>query len=86
MSVSGIDVRQDTACRKRPLPTLRAMVCHVMREEGYSLSEIACEVKKDHATVVHNLKMIDNIETYSPKIWEVEVYRKFKDIVQLKKI
>lgn len=61
-----------TKCRKREIVELKALASYLLREQGLSLHQIAKELKLDHSTIIHHLKIYDSIKYYNPKIQELE--------------
>jgi chromosomal replication initiation ATPase DnaA len=64
--------RHDLRSRKRfaNITMTRQVICWVMKTCGlyYTLSEIGAEMKRDHATVIHSVKVIENyLETDKQK-------------------
>jgi hypothetical protein len=56
----------ETSSRKREIVELRAIYCFFAKKMGYSLKTIALSVNKsDHTTIIHNLKLFDNLINYS---------------------
>lgn len=69
----------DTFNRQRPIVELRCMYCYMARSMGYSLSEIARSINRDHTTVIHNISTFKNLmETID--YFPVEYTKIFKDI------
>lgn len=45
--------------RKRHLVKARARICHHLREQGYSLTDVARRMKRDHTTILYLLNTYD---------------------------
>ena len=65
-----------TRSRQKYFTERRQIVCHVLREERLTLSEIGKIIKRDHATVLWNLRQYDNNIKYPD-------YQALKDCVYL---
>ena len=63
--------------REHPLVVGRMMVAYQMRKEGYSVVAIGRRLHKHHATIVHLLKMMEDIFSFPGcfKLEEVYWYR-----------
>jgi phenylacetate-coenzyme A ligase PaaK-like adenylate-forming protein len=61
-----IGERIDTRNRTRYLTYARAVYCKTGRDMGLSLSSIGKEIKRDHATVLHNLNNIFDFAMQDP--------------------
>jgi hypothetical protein len=69
---SRVGVRIDTPNRQRELVYARAVYCLLASKYSInSLQDIGSVIQRDHATVLHALKMKDQIEMYSPYHWEL---------------
>jgi len=56
----------ESSTRKREIVELRAIYCHFAKKMGYSLKTIALSINKsDHSTIIHNLKLFENLLEYS---------------------
>ena len=55
---SEVGERIDTKNRRRDLTYARSVYCKVGRDMGYSLSAIGNVINRDHATVLHNLRVV----------------------------
>lgn len=55
----AVEDRIDTPCRKRHLTYARAVFCKIARESmGMTLSDVGKAINRDHATVMHNIKVV----------------------------
>jgi len=55
----AVEQRIDTPCRKRHLTYARAVFCKIARESmGMTLSDVGKAINRDHATVMHNIKVV----------------------------
>lgn len=55
----AVEQRIDTPCRKRHLTYARAVFCKIARESmGMTLSDVGKALNRDHATVMHSIKVV----------------------------
>lgn len=55
----AVEQKIDTPCRKRHLTYARAVFCKIARESmGMTLSDVGNAINRDHATVMHNIKVV----------------------------
>lgn len=47
--------------RKRPIVTYRHVFCKIARLMGYSMTNIGKYIGRDHATIIHSVKTVDNL-------------------------
>jgi len=69
-----IGERIDTKNRRRDLTYARAVFCRTGRDMGLSLSAIGQVINRDHATVLHNLRVVYPFaerEIYYKRLYEV---------------
>ena len=68
---SGIDVTIKS--RKREQVEMKALASYLFRQKGLSLNEIRKELNlKNHATIIHHLKIYPMIKQYNPRVEELE--------------
>jgi DNA-binding transcriptional MerR regulator len=68
---SGIDVTIKS--RKREQVEMKALASYLFRQKGLSLNEIRKELNlKNHATIIHHLKIYPMIKHYNPRVEELE--------------
>ena len=68
---SGIDVTIKS--RKREQVEMKALASYLFRQKGLSLNEIRKELNlKNHATIIHHLKIYPMIKQYNPRVEEIE--------------
>ena len=68
---SGIDVTIKS--RKREHVEMKALASYLFRQKGLSLNEIRKELNlKNHATIIHHLKIYPMIKQYNPRVEELE--------------
>lgn len=67
LNVNVVDIRGSS--RKREVVEVRHIYCHICKRiTKYSLDVIGREINRDHATVIHGNKTIQNLSTYDPQI------------------
>jgi hypothetical protein len=55
----AVEQKIDTPCRKRHLTYARAVFCKIARESmGMTLSDVGKILNRDHATVMHSIKVV----------------------------
>jgi chromosomal replication initiation ATPase DnaA len=54
-----VSIMDDT--RKRPIVIYRQVFCKIARLMGYSMTNIGKYISRDHATVIHSIKTVDNL-------------------------
>lgn len=55
----AVEQKIDTPCRKRHLTYARAVFCKIARESmGMTLSDVGKALNRDHATVMHSIKVV----------------------------
>ena len=67
---TGIDVTLKS--RKREQVEMKVLASFLLRQKGYSLTQIGKELNLNHATIIHHLKIYPSIKHYNPKIQEIE--------------
>lgn len=68
---SGIDVTIKS--RKREQVEMKALASYLFRQKGLSLHQIAKELNlKNHATIIHHLKIYPMIKHYNQRVEEIE--------------
>jgi hypothetical protein len=67
---TGIDVTLKS--RKREQVEMKTLASFLLRQKGYSLTQIGKELNLNHATIIHHLKIYPSIKHYNPKIQEIE--------------
>jgi hypothetical protein len=72
---TGLDLKKPT--RKRQYVLVRSLYYKLAREYTvHSLAKIGEMFNKDHATVLHGLKVFDTVKMYEPKLYDL--YNNFK--------
>lgn len=59
-----VDIDKNT--RKREIVDARRVYSKILRDFGFSYQHIGDSINKDHATIIHYIKSIDNLLTYDP--------------------
>lgn len=67
---TGIDITIKS--RRREVVELKALASYLLREQGLTFHQIGKELKLNHATIIHHLKIYDSVKFYNPKIQELE--------------
>ena len=74
----GVDVRSRN--RSRDVSDLRAMFCHKMREEGFTLNAIGDYLGLKHPTVHHNVaKISDALQVPQAYAELIDKYKRFNE-------
>lgn len=60
--VTGVNLTQKT--RKFRIVEARMLYYKILKQKGYTLTEIANTLNKNHATVLHSLRVFDDIFEY----------------------
>lgn len=60
--VTGVDLKEKT--RKFRIVEARMLYYKILKQKGYTLTEIANTLNKNHATVLHSLRVFDDIFEY----------------------
>lgn len=61
-----------SGCKQYNLVLGRRFIAYQMHNEGYSWTEISRLLKKDHSSVIHMYKMMDDIFDY-PEVFYLEI-------------
>ena len=80
---SALDVKKcdiKSRLRTREIADKRSIFCFVAREKGHTLKSIGDLIKRDHSTIVHNIKKINTYKDFDKDIQDylkkVEYIRK----------
>ena len=80
---SALDVKKCAVkgrLRTREIADKRSIFCFVAREKGYTLQSIGDTIKRDHASVLHNVKKVNTYKYFDKDIQDylkkVEYIRK----------
>lgn len=76
LQLTGLDAF--SKWRDYPLCYLRAMIAYKMRSEGYSTTQVGRGLAKDHSTITHYERMIEDV-LHTPEAFADinEIYNKF---------
>lgn len=66
--VFSIDLESES--RKREVVDARKVYTKILRDNGYRYEAIANSIKKDHSTIVHYIKNINNILSYDKHLMD----------------
>ena len=81
----AVENRIDTPCRKRHLTYARAVFCKIARESmGMTLSDVGRAINRDHATVMHNIKVVFPFAVKETRFQDI--YDALKDEYKPKKV
>lgn len=81
----AVENRIDTPCRKRHLTYARAVFCKIARESmGMTLSDVGKAINRDHATVMHNIKVVFPFAVKETRFQDI--YDALKDEYKPKKV
>lgn len=81
----AVEQRIDTPCRKRHLTYARAVFCKIARESmGMTLSDVGKAINRDHATVMHNIKVVFPFAVKETRFQDI--YDALKDEYKPKKL
>lgn len=81
----AVEQKIDTPCRKRHLTYARAVFCKIARESmGMTLSDVGKAINRDHATVMHNIKVVFPFAVKETRFQDI--YDALKDEYKPKKI
>ena len=81
----AVEQRIDTPCRKRHLTYARAVFCKIARESmGMTLSDVGKALNRDHATVMHNIKVVFPFAMKETRFQDI--YDALKDEYKPKKV
>ena len=75
----------DNPTRKRATVDARRAYCKILRAVGFSYEHIGDSIGKDHATIIHYVKSIDNLLEYD-SIFERKFILAKKQLVLRKEI
>jgi hypothetical protein len=67
---TGIDVTLKS--RKREQIEMKTLASFLLRQKGYSFTQIGKELNLNHATIIHHLKIYPSVKHYNPRIQEIE--------------
>jgi len=79
--VMGVDIF--TKNRKRMVVESRMMYGLIMRELGYSLNQIGDYLKKDHTTIIHYQKTMNNLIDTDVNV--LKTYLRCKELIDSQK-
>lgn len=81
----AVEDKIDTPCRKRHLTYARAVFCKIARESmGMTLSDVGNAINRDHATVMHNIKVVFPFAVKETRFQDI--YDALKDEYKPKKL
>ena len=81
----AVEQKIDTPCRKRHLTYARAVFCKIARESmGMTLSDVGKALNRDHATVMHNIKVVFPFAMKETRFQDI--YDALKDEYKPKKV
>jgi len=50
--------------RKQDIVFLRHIICYILHKKGFSLSQIGLKLNRNHATVLHSIRVVSDMLTY----------------------
>lgn len=81
----AVEQKIDTPCRKRHLTYARAVFCKIARESmGMTLSDVGKAINRDHATVMHSIKVVFPFAMQETRFQDI--YDALKDEYKPKKV